>query len=179
MKVFNLIVILFMLTACDSKSDKPNVELIQNMMESPAIKAQDHDPKRPSERAMRLPPENAIAIGKPPYPYSAKPEEAGRELKNPYAGQTDVLTRGKVLYNTYCMVCHGPKGLGNGTVADKMLVKPPTFASAKVRNWPDGRLYHIIADGQGLMSSYASQIQPDDRWKIVEYMRQLQKETKE
>tara|TARA_B100001248_G_scaffold261981_1_gene255355 strand:+ start:7110 stop:7649 length:540 start_codon:yes stop_codon:yes gene_type:complete len=171
--------LVFALVACDSKSDKPNVELIQNMMESPAIKAQDYDPSKKDYQAMRMPPEGTVAQGKAPYMYKAQPEKAGKELVNPFSGNEQVLEKGKLLYDTYCMVCHGPKGLGNGTVADKMLVKPPVMNSEKVVSWSDGRIYHVITDGQGLMGSYASQISKEDRWKIVNYVRQLQKETKQ
>ncbi|HNA07430.1 MAG TPA: cytochrome c, partial [Leptospiraceae bacterium] len=33
---------------------------------------------------------------------------------------------------------------------------------------------HIITMGRGLMASYAAQIEPDDRWKIILYIRKLQ-----
>ncbi len=39
----------------------------------------------------------------------------------------------------------------------------------------DGEIFHSITLGFGTMGAHASQIQPDDRWKIVLYIRELQK----
>jgi mono/diheme cytochrome c family protein len=47
--------------------------------------------------------------------------------------------------------------------------------SDKVVNWTDGRIYHTMTMGQGLMPSYASQVLPEQRWAIVHYVRALQK----
>jgi mono/diheme cytochrome c family protein len=52
---------------------------------------------------------------------------------------------------------------------------PPVLYSDKVMAWPDGRIYHTITLGQGLMPSYATQILPEQRWAIVYYVRALQK----
>jgi mono/diheme cytochrome c family protein len=52
---------------------------------------------------------------------------------------------------------------------------PPVLFSDKVVNWTDGRLYHTITMGQGLMPSYATQILPEQRWAIVHYVRALQR----
>jgi hypothetical protein len=41
-------------------------------------------------------------------------------------------------------------------------------------NMTDGEIYHVISRGNGLMSGYGSQIEPDDRWKIILYLRKLQ-----
>jgi hypothetical protein len=47
--------------------------------------------------------------------------------------------------------------------------------SDKVRNWPDGNIYHVITMGQNVMPSYASQITPGDRWAVIHYVRALQR----
>jgi mono/diheme cytochrome c family protein len=43
-----------------------------------------------------------------------------------------------------------------------------------VAAWTDGQIYHIITMGRGLMASYAAQVEPDDRWKIILYIRKMQ-----
>ena len=177
-KVLSLICI-FIFVACDNKSRKPNIEIVQNMMDSPAFKAQDYDPNQPGGAASRMPPEGTVAIGKPPYPYRGQPEQAGRNLTNPVRVEVESLARGAELYQIYCLVCHGPKGRGDGTVTPKLLVPPPSLLEQKARDYSDGRLYHIIVDGQGMMGAYDSQILEKDRWKIVNYIRQLQKENRD
>ncbi len=109
-----------------------------------------------------------------PYAYAKDPEAAGRELKNPFHRTAKVFARGQALFNTYCIVCHGPAGEGDGTIVPKF-PRPPSLQSDKVRTWPDGRIYHVISMGQNLMPSYASQIDVSDRWAIIHYVRALQR----
>jgi hypothetical protein len=165
--------LLFALVSCDHS--KPNVELLQDMMESPAVKAQDYDPKRPGEMANRMPPEGTESIGHIPYKYKGKPLEAEKHLVNPIPGKN--LARGKELFETYCFVCHGVKGDGHGPVAAKFQVPVPALTSDKVRAFKDGRIFHIITDGQGVMQTYATQVKKElDRWAIVNYVRTLKRE---
>lgn len=165
------------LVGCGAGPNKTNVELIQDMMDQVSHKAQDYDPVR-KEGTNRLPPEGAVARGKEPYRYSGDPTGAEANLKNPLAGlpDDDWMNLGAEKYRIYCGVCHGTAGKGDGTVAEKMTLKPPTLLSQKLRDYKDGRLYHIITDGQGVMGSYASQIPVSkERWAIVNYVRHLQK----
>ncbi len=85
-----------------------------------------------------------------------------------------VLNRGKSVFNTYCIVCHGPNGLGDGYIVPKY-PRPPSLQSDRIRNYPDGSIYHVISMGQNNMPSYASQISPGDRWATIYYVRALQR----
>lgn len=164
------------LSGC-GESDKPNVELIQDMMVSPAHKAQDSDEAGVS--TMRRPPAGTLPIGHKRYSYGpGEVEKAERELKNPLSGQftAEILDRGKNRYDIYCGVCHGLQGGGDGTVSEKMPVRPPSLVSAALKSYKDGRYYHVIMHGKGVMGSYANQIQKEnDRWAVVNYIRNLQK----
>lgn len=175
------LVILPFLTACNMDKSKPNVEVIQDFMETPSIKAQEYDQNSPDHRGMRVPPENTVPRGFEPYKY-AKDIEGAKANRNPLAGDMsqDVLSTGQKYYNTNCMVCHGVKGEGgaNSSVAQFMALKPPTLLSDKVMNWSDGNIYHVITMGQGVMGPYASHIPPQFRWQVVNYIRSLQKEAK-
>ncbi len=168
------------LMACNGGKNQTNIELIQNMMDQRSIKAQDWDPQHPNKAMMLLPPENTIPRNKTPYPYHLDYQSAEKNLKNPYAGDNtpDILIEGKKYFGIYCAVCHGSKGAGDGPVAEKMAAirRPPSLLSQQVRDYSDARLFHIITDGQGLMSGYASQISDEKkRWTIVNYLRTLQK----
>jgi mono/diheme cytochrome c family protein len=85
-----------------------------------------------------------------------------------------VLEAGRKYYNTFCVVCHGVVGDGKGYIVPKF-TQPPSLLSDKVRNWPDGRIYHIATVGQGLMPSYKQQIPSEQRWAIIHYLRALQR----
>lgn len=171
------------LTSCTASGPadlhkEPNVELIQDMMESPALKAQDFDTFNREEAASRLPPEGTVPVGYEKYPYHLQPD-LGSKLKNPLEGKmtAEVLDLGRTKFETYCAVCHGYEGKGDGPVSVKMSVKPPSLLSDKVTlTYTDGHIFHVISDGQGVMSSYAYQlVNPKDRWAIVNYVRSLQK----
>lgn len=168
--------------ACTKKtpdlSKEPNVELIQDMMDQPALKAQDHEPSNPTKASSRLPPEGTVPVGYTPYKYAGNAAEAAAKLKNPYAGKmtAEILELGRTKFETYCAICHGFGGAGDGTVAPKMALKPPPLISDKIKGVSDGAIFHIITDGQGVMSSYAYQlVNENDRWAIVNYVRSLQK----
>ncbi len=176
--------LLFFVVGCDSGStvrklhSEPNIELVQDMMDQPALKAQDEDPYQKGMPGSRLPPEGTVPVGFTPYKYKGDPVAASANLKNPYAGEMtpEVATLGQKKYETYCLVCHGGRGVGDGPVAPKMALKPPSLVSDKIVNMTDGGVYHIITDGQGVMSSYAYQlVDENDRWAIVNYVRSLQK----
>lgn len=171
------------LTNCGPSGNKPNVELIQDMMESPAIKAQEYDEESPHHRGMRVPPEGTVPVGFKPYQFNGDIEGA-KGNKNPLAGEMDEATLlvGQKYYFTQCAVCHGDKGQGgveaNSSVAGKMALKPPTIINDKIVGWTDGQLYHVITAGQGVMNPYAAHIPQQYRWQVVNYIRFLQKQAK-
>ena len=179
---FAAILSLLTLAAC-SGGDKPNVELIQDMMESPAIDAQEYDQGSPHNRGMRVPPEGTVPVGFEPYQYKGNVEGASANLKNPLAGQMDpeTLFVGQKYYYTNCAVCHGAKGEGGveakNTIAEKMALKPPSVISDKIKGWTDGHVYHVITEGQGVMGPYNHHIPQKYRWQVVNYIRFLQKQS--
>lgn len=171
------------LVNCGRDKSQPNIEIIQNFMESPAIKAQEYDEDSPQHRGMRNPPEHTVPVGFTPYKYGDDVAWAEKDHKNPLAGNDsqEILMTGQKYFETYCMVCHGQNGEGEGSmpVATKMPRKPPALTAQNARNMTDGRIYHIITKGQGVMGGYAGQIPQEYRWQIVNYVRYLQKEHKQ
>ena len=173
MKKSLLITLCLLMSGCGSKRD-PQIELIQDMMQSPAIKAQDYDEDRPGSLAMKRPPEGAIPRGHIPYNIETS-EEAEDLLDNPLPESYEVLRRGQKMYYIYCGVCHGMTGGGDGPVAEKTMLKPPSLVNAKIKGWQDGGIYHLMTAGRGLMGSFASQIPNEaDRWALVHFIRRLQ-----
>ena len=83
-----------------------------------------------------------------------------------------VEARGDTLFHTYCAVCHGSAGAGNGIVR---LMGAPSLLTARARGYSDGYVYSIIRYGRGVMPRYGDKIvRPDDRWAVVNYVRKLQ-----
>ena len=160
---------------CSHRKGSPAMEYMPNMAYSPAVKAQNEDPMHPGYSAMRPPVPGTVPRGFTPYRYAAGDSLlAQRELVNPLPRTADVLGRGQRVFNTYCIVCHGPKGDGQGYIVPKVPM-PPSLLSDKVTTWPDGRIFHVVTRGQNLMPSYASQILPEDRWAVIHYVRALER----
>lgn len=123
-----------------------------------------------------LPPKNTIARGYKPYPYPNTAEgyeQAGQNLKNPIPYSEEVVKEGEELYTKYCIHCHGASGQGDGKVAAKLPGPPPAYTSANIMNLPDGKMFHSITYGKGLMGSH-NFLSVNERWKLIHYMHKLQ-----
>ena len=146
-----------------------------NMAYGPRVAAQAEDPLRPGQSVMREPVPGTVPVGYTPYRYAqADTLQAQQDLVNPLPRTAAVLARGKKVYENTCIVCHGPQGDGQGFIVP-LFPMPPSLHSDKVRGWPDSRIFHVITRGQNLMPSYASQILPEDRWAVIDFVRALQR----
>ena len=96
-----------------------------------------------------------------------------------------LLARGQERYNIYCAPCHAEHGTGEGTVASRLQIKPPTFHDDLRYKMDLSHVFRVITHGKPLpedmdeggklnMPSYAAQIDTKDRWAIVAYVRALQ-----
>ena len=126
----------------------------------------------------QVPPAGTIPRGFTPLHFTADDagrKAAGEQLQNPFQPTPDNVARGKVTYETFCLPCHGDKGMGDGPVSKRGIPGFPIGgADNNAAKWPDGTIFHLITYGRGVMPSYASQIKQDDRWKAILYLRQLQ-----
>ena len=95
-------------------------------------------------------------------------------LTFPFPVTRQVLERGRERFNIYCMPCHGELGDGNGLVAQRGYLHPPSFHDDRLRQAAAGHFFDVITNGLGGMPDYAQQIPVDDRWKIIAYIRALQ-----
>jgi mono/diheme cytochrome c family protein len=84
------------------------------------------------------------------------------------------LDRGQVRFNVYCSPCHGQTGQGDGLVVQRGYKAPPSLHDIRLRVTPAGYYFGVISEGFGVMPDYRAQIAPDDRWRIIAYIRALQ-----
>lgn len=127
-------------------------------------------------QTLRSPAPGTVPRGRLPFPYGPGPEQAelaGLELTNPVPRSEAALERGEALFNTFCRVCHGPSGAGDGPMVPPFPA-PPAYDSPSVRDQPAGYVYHVIVRGTGRMPPYAAQILPEDRWRLVHWVQVLQ-----
>ena len=102
-------------------------------------------------------------------------------LQNPLSGEASDLERGEILYRQFCIMCHGETGAGDGPVVGPNRLPPlPTLnlLSERALGLSDGYVYGMIANGRGVMPSYR-RVPHEDRWYVVEYVRQLQQSAPE
>jgi len=84
------------------------------------------------------------------------------------------LDTGQKRFNISCALCHGATGDGNGMIVRRGFRRPPSYDEERLRRAPVGYFFDVITNGFGTMPEYASDISPEDRWKIVAYIRALQ-----
>ncbi|RQP13729.1 MAG: cytochrome c [Parapedobacter sp.] len=149
-------------------------------------------------KTAQVPPAGTTPVGFERFPYSASNEDyerAGAEVVNPLVHTEENLAQGKALYQVYCAVCHGPEGHGDGPITKDRTLEaesrqlenfppPPSYAKSdginssrggQMADLTDGKIYHTITYGLNMMGSHASQLTPEERWKVVMYVRELQK----
>lgn|SRR5574341_452936 len=169
----SLIAIILLHCSCSKTKSKPELLYTPNMTISPALKAQELDSKDLRYTANRIPVPGTVPRDYEPYPYAtADTVGPAKELVNPLLPSLEVLQTGQKYFNIFCIVCHGPKGEGNGYIVPKFPA-PPSLLTEKIAHWEDGRIFHMITKGRGNMPSYAFQLLPPQRWAVVHYVRVL------
>ncbi|HEU4729019.1 MAG TPA: cytochrome c [Kofleriaceae bacterium] len=168
--------IVSILCACQP-GDQPGPEYMPDMARGPGYKAFAPNEATRNGITLQRPVPGTIKRGYQPFHYGkgeAEAVRAGVELTDPFHPTPDVLAKGKLLYETYCLVCHGEQGKGDGPISSK-IPPPPSYKSDRLMSYRPGRIFHVITMGANKMPSYAAQLTPDERWLVVTYVRaQLQ-----
>ncbi len=172
MKFFLLFIGIFYLVSCSCSGgrNRTDSEYMLDMMKQRSIKAQEGTDE--GQILMKLPPEGTRARNRSYYPFPKNPLKAD-QLKNPLRLTPDVFSQGKLYYQRYCIYCHGSQGdAGEGaSVAPKMIIKPLSLITNKAKSYSDGRIYHIIYNGQGLMGSYRTQLTTSEQVLLSHYVK--------
>jgi mono/diheme cytochrome c family protein len=170
-----------MLYSCGRTSADPGLEYAPQMYDPipyEALKQLDgqENPNNPGGLNMREPAKGTIARGQLAF-YddiaAESAEEAGNMLRNPLEATADNLAEGEVLYSRFCSPCHGETGAGDGLVGQKFK-GVPNLQVGRYATLPQGYIYHVITNGRGRMMPYGSMVNPEERWKIALYVRQIQ-----
>lgn len=87
------------------------------------------------------------------------------------------MERGQERYNIYCAVCHGEAGDGQGRTADYGMTAIADLTTAPFTEMPEGEIFTYITNGSrsGRMMPYKDKLSVEDRWKVVLYVRALQR----
>jgi copper transport protein len=97
------------------------------------------------------------------------PEEAS--AGNPIPSSKESIARGAVLFDQNCAICHGESGRGDGPAAASLPLQPANLYQ-HIPYHPDQFFFGVISKGlSGVMPAFEGQISPDDRWNILNYLR--------
>ena len=170
-------------TSCHDKRST-GWEYAPNMYRHIAYDPDQKNPNFKDGKTAQVPPAGTIPVGFVRFNYPNTMDGynlASTEVKNALALTSKHLTEGKKLYTTFCAPCHGLTGQGDGLVTTHDAgVKPPSYSAGQssrggaMKDLTDGKIYHTITYGVNAMGSYASQLAPEERWKVVMYVHHLQ-----
>lgn len=169
------------LYACNRDRNNPGWDYFPDMFYSTAYETNSKNPNFEDGLTMRTPVPGTIPRDFTPFEYTNDAESrvrAGKELLNPIMPTPETLLRGKLVYTTFCVGCHGISGEGDGHLFTSGLypLKPLSISGNNAAKLKDGEIFHTITLGIRSMGAHGSQIRPEDRWKLVLYIRKLQGE---
>ena len=185
------------LASCGGEKDSPGIEYMPDMYRSPSVEAYvdyGQDPYYFDDELVKAQ-RNTLSARKPPagtIPWSSDPAKAmynfpypytndttgyaraGRELHSPIAMTKESVEKGKTIYTKFCLHCHGETGQGDGKVITEGGHPPPGAYSGPLKDLPEGKMFHTLTYGKGMMGSHASQLNKEERWTVIQYVKFLQ-----
>jgi len=177
------------LSSCERDKNNPGYAYMADydMYFTKYDKAYNPSSVLPNGQVNQPAPEGAVGRNDSYFPFHPKSvvekvgdqTKAGTELINPIKPNDENIAEGKRQYDIFCADCHGFDAKGNGHLYTSKLfpAKPRDLTGSYVQNMPDGSIYFIITEGSlsGLMGPHGTQVTPDNRWKIVNYLRSIVK----
>jgi mono/diheme cytochrome c family protein len=152
----------------------PVVPPLIHMHDQPKLNAFRESAFFADGRGMRPAVTGTVARGHLP-PAFSNPEEAGILLSNPLPLTQAIAERGRRVFNDHCAICHGTVGNGVPLLSRAYGGKPGNFLSNEIRARPDGHYFGVLMLGKNAMPSYAADLDEDDRWAAVHYIRIVQR----
>jgi hypothetical protein len=169
-------------TSCNDKRST-GWQYAPNMYEHIAPEYDQKNSNFKDGKTAQVPPAGTVPVGFTRFDYPntrAGYDLAATEVTNPLLNNRGNFAEGKLLFEHFCSPCHGLNGQGDGTVVQHGYPAPPSYSKGTssrggaMKDLTDGKIYHTITYGVNAMGSYASQLSPEERWKVVMYVHHLQ-----
>ena len=98
--------------------------------------------------------------------------EGWRNLPNPYPTTPSSLQRGRVIYQQFCIGCHGPVGDGMGPAQPWIYPPPLNFTILKGREISGGIIYYQIMNGitGTAMPYFKNELESQKIWEVGAYI---------
>ena len=159
--------------------NSPGNEFAPDMYRSPSLEAYQYFVTADGDTILsaRTPAPGTITKDNMPSLPPGCTYDQSASIKNPLPNLTSNFNQysedGKVIYEKYCVHCHGATGAGDGKVSAKLPGPPPAY-NGPLKDLPEGKMFYSITNGKGYMGSHASQLSVEERWKVVCYVQTLQ-----
>lgn len=179
--IASLIASFGLMSACNSGNMRRNPGKIYapDMTYSRAYDAYTKNPNFADNQTSRVPVKGTVAVGHDLPDHLVEGDtNAYKALTTSYRFNEAELKEGGRLYMIYCGICHGTELDGNGPLyaSGKFAAMPANLKDSKYLNMPIGTMYAAIKFGKNAMGSYASQLNPTQRWQVIAYIKKYQSE---
>jgi hypothetical protein len=102
-------------------------------------------------------------------------DDKGEFLKDfPIEVNHELMELGQKKYDTFCYLCHGKSGDGNGITKQYGMIATVSYHDDRIRTMAVGEIFDTITNGKNQMGAYGSKLSPSERWAIIAYVRALQ-----
>lgn len=127
---------------------------------------------------MRHPVAGTVARGQGGFDYNINPDSSSQwaAVKSPFEGNGAAIEDGAILYQRFCQHCHGEEGDGKGAVGVIFKGVPSYHTRKDLLAMSKGEIYRTITFGRNTMRAHAAQLDPEERWKLAEYIKAWQAE---
>jgi cytochrome c5 len=144
-----------------------------HMLEQPKLNPQEANDFFEDGFGMRMPVADTVRRGA--LPYTIEVQEDAARLINPLPRTGDVFNQGRQVFSNHCAMCHGILGDGKPTLTAAYGAKPANLVSQQMIDLSDGEIHHVIRMGKNAMPSYSADLDDDEQWAVVHYVRVLQR----
>jgi mono/diheme cytochrome c family protein len=154
------------LTGCKFDGTGTKMQWAPDMADSPTSKPQ---------KSFLDPPLHSVAMNAVFYEKTPEAAETVHFMPADIAADSDgkYLAKGKVLFETFCAVCHGVDGKGQNLLGPTFSA-PPDITHPSYLERKDGFFFYRITFGTAVMPAYGYATLPEERWLIVKHLRTLQ-----
>jgi mono/diheme cytochrome c family protein len=153
-----------LLAGCIENDTQAKYQLRTDMYAQPSFR-HNADPRPPAEGTVQT-------AG---YESGLRDSALASRQTNPFVFTRAAIDTARILFETYCVPCHGLGAKGDGLVASKFQT-PPDLTAPKYLRVTDGYIYFVIRNGVRIMPPYFENTTARERWLIVSHLRSLQKQ---
>jgi hypothetical protein len=142
-------------------SSRPPIHINPSMDDQPKVRSQAAQAASDffyNGASMREPVPGTVAIGglkEDTAFFTGKGADGQFVATIPHAVDDALLERGRQRYGIYCQPCHDARGDGRGILFQQG-TPTATFHDPKIVQYPDGQIFDVITNGQGLTCESSS-----------------------